>query len=30
VTYDNECAGGTAFTKTFTGQIVVTTAAASF
>ena len=22
VTYDNECAGGTAFTKTFTGQIV--------
>lgn len=23
VTYDNECAGGTAFTKTFTGQIVV-------
>ena len=24
VTYENECAGGTAFTKTFTGQIVVT------
>ena len=24
VTYDNECAGGTAFTKTFTGQIVIT------
>jgi hypothetical protein len=23
VTYDNECAGGTAFTKTFTGQILV-------
>ncbi len=23
VTYENECAGGTAFTKTFTGQIVV-------
>jgi hypothetical protein len=23
VTYDNECAGGTAFTKVFTGQIVV-------
>ena len=23
VTYDNECAGGTAFTKTFTGQVVV-------
>ena len=23
VTYDNECAGGTAFTKTFTGQIIV-------
>ena len=23
VAYDNECAGGTAFTKTFTGQIVV-------
>jgi hypothetical protein len=23
VTYDNECAGGAAFTKTFTGQIVV-------
>lgn len=22
ITYDNECAGGTAFTKTFTGQIV--------
>ena len=24
VTYENECAGGTAFTKTFTGQILVT------
>jgi hypothetical protein len=24
VSYENECAGGTAFTKTFTGQIVVT------
>jgi len=24
VTYDNECAGGFAFTKTFTGQILVT------
>jgi len=23
VTYDNECAGGTAFTKTFTGQIMI-------
>ena len=23
VVYDNECAGGTAFTKTFTGQIVI-------
>lgn len=23
VTYDNECAGGVAFTKTFTGQIVI-------
>ena len=23
VSYENECAGGTAFTKTFTGQIVV-------
>jgi hypothetical protein len=24
VTYENECAGGVAFTKTFTGQIVIT------
>ncbi len=23
ITYENECAGGTAFTKTFTGQIVI-------
>ncbi len=23
ITYDNECAGGTAFTKTFTGQVVL-------
>jgi hypothetical protein len=30
VTYENECAGGTAFTKTFTGQIVVSNARSSF
>ncbi|MDZ7267976.1 MAG: S1 family peptidase [candidate division KSB1 bacterium] len=30
VTYDNECAGGTAFTKTFTGQIVVKNRRSSF
>ena len=24
MTYENECAGGTAFTKTFTGQILIT------
>jgi hypothetical protein len=30
VTYDNECAGGTAFTKTFTGQIVVTNRGSKF
>ncbi|MBA2430616.1 MAG: hypothetical protein H0V56_00695 [Chthoniobacterales bacterium] len=30
VTYDNECAGGTAFTKTFTGQIVITNRNSSF
>ena len=30
VTYDNECAGGTAFTKTFTGQIVVSNNNKSF
>jgi hypothetical protein len=23
IAYDNECAGGAAFTKTFTGQIVI-------
>jgi hypothetical protein len=30
VTYENECAGGTAFTKTFTGQIVVANKASKF
>jgi hypothetical protein len=30
VTYDNECAGGTAFTKTFTGQIVIANKASRF
>ncbi len=30
VTYDNECAGGTAFTKTFTGQIVISNQGSSF
>jgi len=30
VTYENECAGGTAFTKTFTGQILVTNRASKF
>lgn len=30
VTYDNECAGGTAFTKTFTGQIVITNSGSRF
>ena len=30
VTYDNECAGGTAFTKTFTGQIVVANKGSNF
>src|SRR5438309_6885137 len=30
VTYDNECAGGTAFTKTFTGQIVTKNRASKF
>ena len=30
VTYENECAGGTAFTKTFTGQIVVTNRGSKF
>lgn len=30
VTYENECAGGTAFTKTFTGQIVISNSRSSF
>ena len=30
VTYDNECAGGPAFTKTFTGQIVIGNKASRF
>lgn len=30
VAYDNECAGGAAFTKTFTGQIVITNRGSSF
>jgi len=30
VTYENECAGGTAFTKTFTGQILVTNTRSKF
>src|SRR5207244_4606750 len=30
VTYENECAGGTAFTKTFTGQIVISNSGSSF
>lgn len=30
VTYDNECAGGTAFTKTFTGQIIVSNKGSKF
>jgi hypothetical protein len=30
VTYDNECAGGTAFTKTFTGQVVVANRGSKF
>ena len=30
VTYENECAGGTAFTKTFTGQIVIANSRSSF
>lgn len=30
VTYENECAGGTAFTKTFTGQILVTNTRSRF
>jgi hypothetical protein len=30
VAYDNECAGGAAFTKTFTGQIVISNKGSSF
>ena len=30
VTYDNECAGGAAFTKTFTGQIVAANRGSKF
>jgi hypothetical protein len=30
VTYDNECAGGTAFTKQFTGQIVIANRGSKF
>jgi hypothetical protein len=30
ITYENECAGGTAFTKTFTGQILVANKASKF
>jgi hypothetical protein len=30
VTYENECAGGTAFTKTFTGQIVIANNSSAF
>lgn len=30
VSYENECAGGTAFTKTFTGQIVIKNKGSSF
>jgi len=30
VTYDNECAGGTAFTKTFTGQLVAANRGSKF
>lgn len=30
VTYEDECAGGTAFTKTFTGQIVITNRGSKF
>ena len=30
VAYDNECAGGAAFTKTFTGQIVISNSRSSF
>ncbi|MFO7653092.1 MAG: hypothetical protein R6X25_04640 [Candidatus Krumholzibacteriia bacterium] len=30
IAYDNECAGGAAFTKTFTGQILITNRASKF
>ena len=30
VAYDNECAGGAAFTKTFTGQIIISNRASKF
>jgi hypothetical protein len=30
VAYDNECAGGAAFTKTFTGQIIIANSGSSF
>ena len=30
ITYENECAGGTAFTKTFTGQILVANSRSKF
>src|SRR6185503_4861046 len=30
VAYDNECAGGAAFTKTFTGQIVIANSRSAF
>lgn len=30
ISYENECAGGTAFTKTFTGQILVTNTRSKF
>ena len=30
ITYENECAGGTSFTKTFTGQIIITNRASKF
>ena len=30
VAYDNECAGGAAFTKTYTGQIVITNKRSAF
>lgn len=30
ITYDNECAGGTAFTKTYTGQIITSNRGSKF